>query len=68
MIRRIRNRAATGSAVEDAALFATEYTALGEADLGASLGAQVDALERRLGRLERGPAARVRRLAGSLRS
>jgi hypothetical protein len=55
------------SVVEDAALFAAEYTALGEADLGASFGARVDELEGRLARLERGPAARVRRLAGSLR-
>jgi hypothetical protein len=55
------------SVVEDEALFAAEYTALGEADLGASFGARVDELEGRLARLERGPAARVRRLAGSLR-
>jgi hypothetical protein len=55
------------SAVEDAALFAAEYTALGEADLGASFGARIDELEGRLARLELGPAARVRRLAGSLR-
>ena len=48
--------------------FAGEYTALGEADLGASFGDRIDDLEARLGRLERGPAARVRRLAGSLRS
>jgi len=56
------------SAVEEAALFAGEYTSLGESDLGASFGARIDELEERLGRLERGPAARVRRLAGSLRS
>jgi hypothetical protein len=56
------------SAVEEAALFAGEYTSLGEADLGAFYGARVDELEARLGRLEHGPAARVRRLAGSLRS
>jgi hypothetical protein len=55
------------SAVEEAALFAAEYTALGEADLGASFGARVDALEARLGRLERSPVAHARRLAGSLR-
>ena len=55
------------SAVEDSAHFAAEFTALGEADLGASFGARIDELEARLGRLERGPAARVRRLAGSLR-
>jgi hypothetical protein len=56
------------STVEEAALFAGEYTSLGEADLGAFYGARVDELEARLGRLEHGPAARVRRLAGSLRS
>jgi hypothetical protein len=56
------------SAVEDAALFAAEYTALGESDLGASFGARIDDLEARLGRLERGPGRRIRRLAGSLRS
>ncbi len=56
------------SAVEDAARFAAEYTVLGEADLGASFGERIDELEARLARLERGPAARVRRLAGSLRS
>ena len=44
-----------GSAVEDAALFAAEYTALGEADVGASFGARIDELEARLGRLERAP-------------
>jgi hypothetical protein len=54
--------------VEEAAQFAAEYTALGEADLGASFGARVDELEARLAGLERSPAARVRRLAGSLRS
>ena len=63
-----RDWAAPRSAVEDAALFAAEYTALGEADLGASFGARIDDLEARLGRLERRPAARVRRFAGSLRS
>jgi hypothetical protein len=56
------------SAVDDAALFAAEYTALGEADLGATFGARIDDLEARLGRLERGAAGHVRRLAGSLRS
>ena len=45
-----------------------EYTSLGESDLGASFGARIDELEARLGRLEQSPAARVRRLAGSLRS
>ena len=56
------------SAVEESALFAAEYTALGEADLGASFGARIDELEARLGRLERGPVAHARGLAGSLRS
>ena len=56
------------SAVEEAALFAAEYTSLGEADLGGFYGARVDELEARLGRLEEGPGGRVRRLAGSLRS
>ncbi|HEY1317218.1 MAG TPA: hypothetical protein VGF10_08380, partial [Gaiella sp.] len=56
------------SAVEEAALFAGEYTSLGEADLGAFFGARIDDLEARLARLERSPAARVRGLAGSLRS
>ena len=56
------------SAVEEAALFAGEYTSLGESDLGASFGARIADLEARLGRLERRPAARARRLAGSLRS
>ena len=54
--------------VEEAAVFAGEFTVLGEADLGASFGARVDDLEARLARLERSPVARVRRLAGSLRS
>jgi hypothetical protein len=56
------------AAVEDAALFAAEYTSLGEADLGASFGDRIDELEARLARLERSPAARVRRLAGSRRT
>jgi len=59
---------ARGSAVEEAALFAGEYTSLGESDLGASLGARIDELEARLGRLEQSPGARLRRLAGSLRA
>jgi hypothetical protein len=63
-----RDGAQRRSAVEEAALFAGEYTSLGEADLGAFYGARIDELETRLGRLEQGPAARVRRLAGSLRS
>ena len=49
-------------------LFAAEYSALGEADLGASFGARIDELEARLAGIERSPAARVRRLAGSRRS
>jgi hypothetical protein len=63
-----RAPAAASTAVEDAALFAAEYTTLAESDLGASFGARVDGLEARLSRLERGAAAHVRRLAGSLRS
>jgi len=62
------DRPPSHSRVEEAALFAAEYTALGESDLGATYGARIDELERRLGRLEQGPAARVRRLAGTLRS
>jgi hypothetical protein len=57
-----------GSAVDEATRFAAEYSALGEADLGAAYGERIDALEARLARLERGPFARVGRLAGSLRS
>lgn len=57
-----------GSTLREAACFAAEYTALGEADLGASFGARIDALEARLAPLERGPVARARRLAGSLRA
>ena len=56
-----------GSPVEQAAGFAAEFSALGEADLGASFGSRVDDLEARLGRLERGVTARVRRLAGRVR-
>ena len=56
------------SPVVDAAFFAAEYTALGEADLGASFGARIDELETRLADLERSPGARVRRLVGSLGS
>jgi hypothetical protein len=56
------------SGVEEAALFAGEYTSLGEADLGAFYGARIDELEARLGELEQSPAARFRRLAESLRS
>ena len=56
-----------GTAVEDAAGFAAEYTALFEADLGAFYGARIDELEARLRTLEQGPAARARRLLGSPR-
>jgi len=56
------------SEVEDAARFAAEFSALEEADLGASVGARIDALEARLARVERSPAAGVRRLVGNLRS
>jgi len=63
-----RDGAAPRSVVEDAALFAAEYTALGEADLASFYGGRIEELEARLARLERSPAARVRRLAGSLRS
>jgi len=59
--------AARRSHIEEAALYAGEYTSLGEADLGAFYGARIDELEARLRRLEQGPAARVRSLAGSLR-
>jgi hypothetical protein len=53
--------------VEDAAQFAAEYSALGEADLGATYGDRIAELEARVARLERSAAAGVRRLAGSLR-
>lgn len=56
------------SSLVDAAVFAGEYTSLGESDLGASFGARIDELETRLGRLEQNPVAHVRRLAGSLRT
>jgi hypothetical protein len=56
------------STQDDGATFAAEYTSLFEADLGAFFGARIDELEARLGRLERSPVARVRRLAGSVRS
>jgi Glycosyl transferase family 2 len=47
-------------AVEDAALFAAESSALQESDLGLALGERVDALERRIGVLERRPLSSVR--------
>jgi hypothetical protein len=62
-----RDDAPARSAVEEAAVFAGECSSLREADLGAFFGGRIDALETRLGRLEQSPAARVRRLAGSLR-
>ena len=62
-----RDRGEQRAVIEDATLFAAEYSALAEADLGASVGARVDALEERLGRIEQGPGASVRRLAGSFR-
>ena len=53
--------------LQEAAVFAGEVSVLGEADLGATYGERIDELEHRLVRLERGPAARARRLAESLR-
>lgn len=47
-------------AVEEAARYASESSALQESDLGLALGARVDALERRIGRLERRGLSRVR--------
>jgi hypothetical protein len=46
--------------VEDAALFAAESSALQESDLGLALGERVEALERRIGVVERRPLSRVR--------
>ena len=54
--KRSRSR---GSAAEAAAYAA--YSALQESDLGLRLGDRVDALERRIASLERGPLARARR-------
>jgi hypothetical protein len=54
--------------LQESAVFAGEVSVLGEADLGSTFGERIDELEHRLARLERGPRARVRRLAGSLRS
>jgi hypothetical protein len=59
---------ATRPSVEDATRFAAEFSVLYEADLGASFGEQIDALEERLVRLERGPLSQACRLAGRLRS
>jgi hypothetical protein len=49
--------------VADSALYAAEFSALQESDLGLALGSRVDALERRIGVLERGPLARIRAAA-----
>jgi hypothetical protein len=46
--------------VEDAALFAAESSALQESDLGLALGERVEALERRIGVVERRPLSRIR--------
>jgi hypothetical protein len=51
--------------VREAAAYAAEYSALLEADLGLALGTRVDALETRIGALERSPLSRLRNaLAG----
>ena len=50
--------------VEDAARYAAEASALQESDLGLALGARVDALEQRIGLLERRSLSRV---AGAVR-
>jgi Glycosyl transferase family 2 len=47
-------------AVADAASYASESSALEESDLGLSVGARIDDLEERLGRLEHRPLSRVR--------
>jgi hypothetical protein len=47
-------------AVADAALYAAESSALQESDLGLALGDRVDALERRIHRLEHRPLSRMR--------
>jgi hypothetical protein len=47
-------------ALAEVALYAAESSALQESDLGLALGARVDALERRIGVLERRPLSRVR--------
>ena len=49
-----------GRSVPEAAAYAGEYSALQESDLGLALGDRVDALERRIASLERGPLARAR--------
>jgi hypothetical protein len=47
-------------AVPEAAAYAAEYSALQESDLGLALGERVDAFERGIASLERGPLARAR--------
>jgi len=46
--------------VEDAALYAAESSALDESDYALALGARIDELDRRLGRLERSSFSRLR--------
>jgi hypothetical protein len=46
--------------VEESAAFAAEYSALQEADLGLALGSRADAVESRIGALERRPLSRMR--------
>lgn len=46
--------------IRDDALFAAESSALPESDFGLALGARIENLEARVGRLERGALARVR--------
>ena len=53
--------------VRESAAFAGEYSALLEADLGVALGNRVDALEVRVGELERGMLSRMRSALESLR-
>ena len=55
-----RSLAFARPALEDAARYAAESSALLEADLGLALGARVDALERRIALLERSALSRVR--------
>jgi hypothetical protein len=46
--------------VEESAAFAAEYSALQEADVGLALGSRADAIESRIGALERRPLSKVR--------
>ena len=46
--------------VEESAAFAAEYSALQEADLGLALGSRADAVESRIGALERRPLSKMR--------